>query len=166
MPPKVAEPNASTVRLEFDLEAPVDRVFRAWTEPTVLADWFGPTEGTTADVELDVRVGGPYRITMGSRTVRGRYLAVDPPTFLSFTWLWDDDDPPVATEVAVWFYPAGKRTRMVLEHTRLPLEVDCMGFETGWRRTIARLAKRFARTAAGGAEAADVPYGASGASPT
>jgi uncharacterized protein YndB with AHSA1/START domain len=137
-PPEHAEGEAR-VRLSLHLRAPVEDVFRAWTEPTLMALWFGPSEGVPTEAEVDLRVGGGYRITMGSRTVRGHYLHVEPPGRLAFTWVWDDDDPPVETQVEVTLEPEDGGTRLVLVHRRLPLEVDCMGFETGWRRTLARL---------------------------
>lgn len=127
------------VRLSLHLRASIEDVFRAWTEPTRMALWFGPSEGVPTEAEVDLRVGGHYRITMGSRTVRGHYLRVEPPERLAFTWIWDDDDPPVETEVELTLEPEDGGTRLVLVHRRLPLEVDCMGFETGWRRTLARL---------------------------
>ncbi len=125
------------------LAAGIETVFRAWTDEAVLRQWFGPTEGSEADVELDLRVGGKYRITMGSRTTRGEYLEIEPPTRLVFTWTWDDD-PEVETQVTVDLEAAGDETRMTLQHERLPLEVDCLGFETGWRRSIGRLEKLLA----------------------
>lgn len=135
-------PSPPRVELVYQLQAPVEAVYQAWTDPALLAQWFGPSEGVQAQAELDLRVGGPYRITMGSRTVRGVYLELTPPTHLAFTWVWDDDDPPVETEVRVTLSPEGPSlTRMVIEHERLPDEVSCMGFEQGWRRTFARLEK-------------------------
>ena len=134
----MAEPGPQSVRLEFVLEAGIETVYRAWTDEAVLREWFGPTEGVEADVELDLRVGGRYRITMGSRTTRGEYLEIEPPRRLAFTWTWDDD-PEVETQVTIDLEPAGEQTRMILRHERLPLEVDCMGFEMGWRRSVARL---------------------------
>ncbi len=133
-------PSPPRVELVYQLQAAVDAVYQAWTDAELLAQWFGPSDGVQADAELDLRVGGRYRITMGSRTVRGVYLEVSPPTRLAFTWVWDDDDPPVETEVRVSLTPEGPSlTRMVIEHERLPDEVSCMGFEQGWRRTVVRL---------------------------
>src|SRR5436309_13846381 len=45
-------------------DAPPERVYKAWTDPKQLAQWF-PPEGLTAPVcQLDVRVGGAMRIDM------------------------------------------------------------------------------------------------------
>src|SRR5690606_2283663 len=42
--------------------APPERVWRAWTEPAALKQWFGPADQPVASAELDVRVGGRFRI--------------------------------------------------------------------------------------------------------
>ena len=142
----MAEASPPSVRLEFLLAADIESVYGAWTDEAVLRQWFGPSEGIEAEVELDLRIGGRYRITMGSRTTRGEYLEITPPRRLSFTWTWDDE-PEVETRVTIELEPEGEHTRMVLEHEQLPLEVDCMGFEMGWRRSIAKLERHFsART--------------------
>ena len=54
----------STAGHEFDLvparliNAPRDKLFRAWTEPKLVAQWFAPGPWTTSRVEMDVRPGG------------------------------------------------------------------------------------------------------------
>jgi uncharacterized protein YndB with AHSA1/START domain len=41
------------------IDAPAEKVFRAWTEPELLKQWFVPAPWTISKVETDVRVGGP-----------------------------------------------------------------------------------------------------------
>ena len=56
--------------------APPERVFHAWTEPEALKRWWCPPGWTAADIEVDLRVGGAYRIGMcrGQRQHAGRCL--------------------------------------------------------------------------------------------
>lgn len=43
-----------------------ERVFRAWTDPVELKRWYSPEDGwTVGEVEVDLRVGGRFRITFG-----------------------------------------------------------------------------------------------------
>ena len=71
-------------------EAPRELVWRAWTEPERLAQWWGPPGWRTdaADVRMDVRAGGVFRATSVSaeggseRTVEGVYREVDEPARL------------------------------------------------------------------------------------
>ena len=45
-------------------DAPRALVWQAWTDPTMLAQWFGPRGFTSSVPELDLRVGGALRIVM------------------------------------------------------------------------------------------------------
>jgi uncharacterized protein YndB with AHSA1/START domain len=58
------DPAGLTLHLEKVLRAPRERVFAACVEPEQLAKWWGPTGFTVPSVELCVRAGGRYRITM------------------------------------------------------------------------------------------------------
>src|SRR5438552_2469046 len=79
------------------IEGPVEAVYRAWTDPRVLAQWWGP--GGFGSADMDVRPGGAYRIRMRSYdgdqmlTVTGTYREVEPPRRLVFTWRWEDGVP-------------------------------------------------------------------------
>src|SRR2546428_5863 len=65
-------------------------VFAAWLDPASLARFMGTSEGAEVTA-LDPKVGGKFRIVMrhrgGDVEHWGEYLAIDRPSFLSFTWL-------------------------------------------------------------------------------
>lgn len=72
-----------------------ERVFRAWTDPNQLKKWFAVAEGfTTPIADVDLRVGGRYRLGMkppgedGVLIVSGVYQQILPPEKLVFTWRW------------------------------------------------------------------------------
>ena len=50
--------------LQRDLPIPPDAVWRAWTEPDLLKQWFTPRPWRTTDAELDLRPGGIFRTVM------------------------------------------------------------------------------------------------------
>jgi uncharacterized protein YndB with AHSA1/START domain len=50
------------IRLERTIPAPPDRVYRAWLDPALLAQWIAPGTLTVSRAEVDERVGGHYRI--------------------------------------------------------------------------------------------------------
>jgi uncharacterized protein YndB with AHSA1/START domain len=80
------------------LRAPPSIVFRALTEPGQLAKWWGPTGFTTPSVELDLRVGGSYRIAMQPPEgklfyLTGEFREVEPPARLVYTFRWEDPTP-------------------------------------------------------------------------
>ena len=48
------------------IDAPREKLYRAWTEPALLKQWFAPLPWTTPHAELDVRPGGASTVTMRS----------------------------------------------------------------------------------------------------
>jgi uncharacterized protein YndB with AHSA1/START domain len=71
-------------------DAPRDLVWKAWTEPQRMAQWWGPNSFTNPVCDLDVRPGGAYRIVMRSPDgadypLKGVYREVVPPKHLVYT---------------------------------------------------------------------------------
>jgi glutathione S-transferase len=124
---------ARTLAIERVFAAPPDRVFNAWTDPAVLARWWGPESHTIADVSIDLREGGEWMTVMVSpegdrHHVSGVYLEIVPPRRLVFTWAWTGDGGRGhETTVTVTFepHPAGtlmhfhQATFAAAEHARL-----------------------------------------------
>jgi len=83
------------IELRRTFYAPAERVFRAWTQPAALREWWCPPGWFASEVEIDLRVGGAYRIAMrrsegtGEVEVRGRFLEIKEPERLVFTWRWE-----------------------------------------------------------------------------
>lgn len=102
--------------------APPERVWRAWTDPQALKQWFTP--GSSTDVtatEIDLREGGRYHLGFreGSEQhdVYGVYQVVQPFRRLSFTWAWRTT-PERESLVTIELSPAGAGTEMVFRHER------------------------------------------------
>ena len=58
------------LRLERSYDAPVDAVWRAWTEAERLRIWWGPEKTTVAECEIDLRLGGRlYVVTVASEAM-------------------------------------------------------------------------------------------------
>lgn len=51
-------PEDDVVEVEATINAPIARVYRAWTDPVDLKRWFGPKPGSLLSAEADVQVGG------------------------------------------------------------------------------------------------------------
>jgi uncharacterized protein YndB with AHSA1/START domain len=91
----------------------------------------------TAVTEVDLRVGGRYRIHMREpegkeHRVVGVYREVDPPRRLVYTWTWETD--PIVTDsiVTVEFNERGGSTEVVLRHEKLPTVEKRDGHNAGW----------------------------------
>jgi uncharacterized protein YndB with AHSA1/START domain len=87
------------------LAAPPPVVFAAFTEPGRLAAWWGPEGFSVPSLEFDPCVGESYRIEMQPPAGRpfhltGRFLAVDPPHRLAFTFVWEPPDTEDVETVA------------------------------------------------------------------
>ena len=103
---------------------PRARVFAAWLDSESLAHWMRPGDTSDARVTVDPRVGGGFRIVMEGSTHGcvehvGEYLAIDPPSLLSFTWRSEKTDHR-PTVVTIEFHERGGGTELVLTHRGLP----------------------------------------------
>ena len=116
--------NDNVLEMERLIPAPPERVFEYWTEPELVAKWFGPGDFDVPSSDLDLRPGGKWRTTIRSpegqlRTVSGVYSTIEPPRRLVFTWAWDDDNGVRGHETQVTVTleptPGGTRLRLVQE---------------------------------------------------
>jgi uncharacterized protein YndB with AHSA1/START domain len=83
MKTQVTTPNELEIRVERIFDAPRDHVFRVWTDPELIPQWWG--DGTVVE-ELDVRAGGRYRFRTAFGAVEGEFREVDPPARLVQTF--------------------------------------------------------------------------------
>jgi uncharacterized protein YndB with AHSA1/START domain len=90
-----------------------EKVWRAWTDPQALSRWFGPGGSQpVASAELDVRVGGRFRVLFGGaegreHEVQGVYREVVPNRRLVFTWTWPRTTPERESLVTIELRKAG-----------------------------------------------------------
>jgi uncharacterized protein YndB with AHSA1/START domain len=144
------DPGALTLHLEMVLQAPRERVFAACVEPEELAEWWGPAGFTAPSVDLDVREGGRYRITMQPPEgeafhLRGEYSEVDPPWRLVYTFEWEEPDPDDReTLVTLSFFGHCEGTRLVLDQGPFATQARYELHEAGWTETLDRLAEYLA----------------------
>src|SRR5438445_727774 len=103
-------------------DAPRDLVFKAWTDPKQMAQWFPPKDFTAPVCELDVRPGGAIRINMrgpdGSVFPgKGVFREVVPSERLVFTFEGEGPQhiPPLVL-MAVVFEAQGARTKLTITH--------------------------------------------------
>ena len=75
------------------IKAPCPLVFKAWTEPDQMAQWFSPEDVKCKSVVADVKVGGAFRIHMISKKkdhiAVGKYKKIVSEKRLQFTWQWE-----------------------------------------------------------------------------
>ncbi|MCZ6532249.1 MAG: SRPBCC domain-containing protein [SAR324 cluster bacterium] len=138
-----------TLRITRTYPAPPERVYKAWTDLEELKKWFGPKGTTVPEAELDLRVGGRYRITIvesdGTHIVGGEYQEISPPHRLVFTWKWEHEpeDSP-ATLVTVEFVARDYGTELMLTHERFPSADVRDLHDQGWSGCLDGLAEALA----------------------
>ena len=134
------------------IDASPDKLFRAWTEPVLLKQWFAPAPYTTPQAEIDLRPGGASLVVMRSPdgqdiSCSGVYLEVVPNRRLVFTdaytRAWEPSAKPFMT-VIVSFEPEAGQTRYtarVRHWTAADREThEKMGFHAGWGQCADQLA--------------------------
>jgi uncharacterized protein YndB with AHSA1/START domain len=127
------------------LPAPRPLVFRACTEPSELANWWGPRGFTTPGIELELRVGGSYRIAMQPPDadlfyLSGEFVEVDPPTRLAYTFRWEDPDPDDReTLVTLSFGDLGESTELLFTQGAFATEGRRALHDQGWTDGLDRL---------------------------
>jgi uncharacterized protein YndB with AHSA1/START domain len=133
------------VDIERRLPAPVDEVFRWWTDPERLQEWMAPVGSVEA--EVDLRVGGRLRIVMRGDGMEiehlGTYLEIEPPRRLVFTWSSPYTGPEPSV-VSVELEPDGAATRLHLIHRQLP-EAAATSHRGGWGAMLDRLDGRLGK---------------------
>jgi uncharacterized protein YndB with AHSA1/START domain len=101
-----------------------EKVWRAWTDPEALKRWWGPGGPEAVSVvQLDLRVGGRFRIVFGGpqgneHEVQGVYKEVVPNRKLVFTWTWPRTTPERESLVTILFKPDGGGTELDFVHAQ------------------------------------------------
>jgi uncharacterized protein YndB with AHSA1/START domain len=125
--------------------APRQRVFEAWTRPEELKRWAGPGRMETPLCEVDLRVGGQYRLHMRGPDgvefqVFGTYREIDPPRRLVYTWSTERTNDVVDSVITVEFLDRGGATEVVLRHANLPSAESRERHTKGWIGCLDKLA--------------------------
>ena len=126
------------------IAAPREKLYRAWTDPTLLKQWFAPLPYTTPVAELDVRPGGSAFIVMrgpdgNDLPNRGVYLEVVPNQRLvstdAYVKAWEPSEKPFMTLILNFEDEGGKTryTARARHWTVADREThQKMGFHQGW----------------------------------
>ena len=126
------------------LSAPPEKVYAAWADPQKLAQWFGPggVEEGSVNADIDLRVGGRYRISFNAKgtynQVGGVYREVEPNRRLVFTWAWHST-PERESLVTISFKPEGGGTLLTFLHEQFADETARDNHARGWTELLGKL---------------------------
>jgi uncharacterized protein YndB with AHSA1/START domain len=122
-----------------------ERVWRAWTDPQALKRWFGPGgEDPVSLAQLDVRVGGRFRIVFGgpdgkAHDVQGVYKEVVPNRKLVFTWTWPNSTPERESMITIELRAAGRGTELVFRQEQFFDSSVRDNHRRGWTESFVKL---------------------------
>ncbi len=115
-------------------------VFRAWTDPEQVRQWWGPGDVVCRECSIDLRVGGTYRIAnqMPDDSVlwiTGEFLRLEPPHLIEYTWRRGLESQTMSgsdERVSVRFSDLSGQTEVLVEHSRILDRTDYESHEYGW----------------------------------
>ncbi len=135
-----------TLVAQRTIRASAARLFQAWTEPDQLRVWWGPRPVTCSGAEVDLRVGGRYRIDNllpdgQTLTIEGEFQVVEAPHKLVYTWR---AGPDPMSRVTVRFEPRGDATEVIIIHEQIANETVRGSHAGGWVGCLDGLERLFA----------------------
>ena len=141
---KTARPQSESISFEFDLRHPPEKVWRALTDPVLLAEWLLPV------VDLEFEPGAAFSFKAEPQpgwdgTVNCRFLEIEAPRKLSYTWAVGDID----TVVTFTLTPTASGTRLSLVQSgfKPDQKQNAGGARYGWKTMGGKLVDLLARTA-------------------
>ncbi len=136
-----------TVRLHRVLQAPPERIYRAFLDADAMAKWL-PPHGFTGKVhELDACVGGRYRMsftnfsTGGSHSFGGEYVELVPNERIVHTDTFDDPGLPGEMRTTIVLKPVSVGTEVSIVQEGIPDVIPEEGCYVGWQQSLALLAQ-------------------------
>jgi uncharacterized protein YndB with AHSA1/START domain len=134
-------------------DAPRDLLFKAWSEPERLVQWFGP-KGFTSTVigSMDTRPGGAYRLHMrgpdgSDHWVQGVCREIVEPKRIVCTYVWTDaygNPTRPQTLLTLTFEEHGEQTKLTLHQAVFESVTARDAHDEGWTSSLERLTEYLA----------------------
>lgn len=148
MPKIEAQPGGREVVITTTYDAPRDLVWRAYTEPDLIKQWWGPRELTTEIDQMDVKTGGIWRFVQKDPdgkefAFRGVFHSLAKPELIIQTFEWEGMPGHVSLQVAHLDEKDGKTTVRAVAVFETVEDRDGM-IQTGMERGVNEGAERMA----------------------
>lgn len=137
----------NSVHLHRVLKAPAERVYRAFLEPDALVKWL-PPHGFTAKIhEMDIRVGGGYKMSFTNFTTgKGhsfgcKYVELTPHSRIRYTDQFDDPNLPGEMQVTITFKKVICGTELEIIQEGIPAVIPVEMCYLGWQESLMMLAQ-------------------------
>lgn len=137
----------NTVRLHRVLRATPERVYRAFLDPDAMVKWLPPNGFTGKVHQMDVKVGGTYRMSFANFTTGrshafgGEYRELVPPERIRYTDRFDDPNLSGEMQTTVTLKSVSVGTELTIVQEGLPEVIPLEACYLGWQESLTLLAK-------------------------
>jgi uncharacterized protein YndB with AHSA1/START domain len=139
--------STNTIRLHRVLRATPEKIYTAFIDADAMAKWLPPNGFTARVHQMDVRVGGTYKMsfrnfsTGRSHSFGGKYLELVPNRKISYTDQFDDPNLPGLMQTTVVLTPVSCGTELNVVQEGIPEVIPPEACYLGWQESLTLLAK-------------------------
>jgi uncharacterized protein YndB with AHSA1/START domain len=139
--------NTNTIRLHRVLQAPPERVYRAFLDANAMVKWLPPNGFTGQVHHLDAKVGGTYKMsftnftTGKSHSFGGEYLELTPNERIRHTDRFDDPNLPGEMQTTITLKQVSVGTELNIVQEGVPAVIPAEACYLGWQESLTLLAK-------------------------
>jgi uncharacterized protein YndB with AHSA1/START domain len=139
--------SSNTVNLHRVIKAPVEKVYKAFTDPIAMAAWLPPYGFLCTVQHMDVKVGGSYRMTFhnfttgGSHSFGGDYIEVVPNEKLLYTDAFEDPNLPGQMLTTIQLKAVIGGTELYASQSGIPELIPVEMCYLGWQESLEKLTK-------------------------
>jgi uncharacterized protein YndB with AHSA1/START domain len=136
-----------TVKLHRVLTSTPEKIWRAFTQPDAWARWLPPNGFTGHVYEMDVKVGGRYRMSFTNFTTGsdiffwGTYLELQPNECIAYTAQFEDPNLPGEMTTRVLIKPVSVGVELHITQSGIPVVIPVEGCYLGWQESLKHLAR-------------------------
>ena len=137
----------NSVLLHRVLKASPEKIYRAFTEANAMASWLPPYGFVCTVHEMDVKVGGSFRMsfhnfsTGNGHSFGGKYVELKPNDFLKYTDKFDDPNLPGEMITTVWLRKVIGGTELKVLQEGIPSVIPVEMCYLGWQESLDKLTK-------------------------
>jgi uncharacterized protein YndB with AHSA1/START domain len=135
----------NSVKLHRVLAAPVERVFKAFTDSDAMASWLPPYGFVCKVHSMDLKIGGRYKMTFtnfstgNGHSFRGEYLEIIPNELLKYTDQFDDPNLPGQMITTIVFRKVLCGTELIATQEGIPDMIPTEMCYLGWQESLDKL---------------------------
>lgn len=142
----------TAVTLVRRIRAGPEIVFDAFSTPAGLTSWWGPEDLPVIEAEVDLRIGGNFRVQFPSSDGRvhecaGQFLEIRKPELIVMSWRWtrggDPDEEGRTSRLEFRLRPIDEGTELTLLHAELSTDAAAQSHRWGWNGALDKLVRTY-----------------------